>query len=399
MADATILPLDGFRVLDMTTVVFGPYTTMMLGDFGAEVIKIEPPGGDMTRAIGPARNPGMSSLFLGANRNKKSIVLDLKRAPAKDALWRLIDSTDILVHNVRPQAIARLGFDPDSVLARNPKIVYGALHGYREEGPYGGRPAYDDVIQAESGLAGTFTMRDGSPVLNPSVIADKTAALLASTGLMAAMVQKLRTGKGLYLETSMFEGLAAYTLLEHQHGMIFKPAPEGFGYPRAMSPARRPHPTQDGFICMLAYTDKQWARFWEIAGMQELGEDPRFVTMRARSENIDALYSIAGEVLTQKTSEAWLEILKRAEIPCGPVNTLSDVREDEQLRVTDFFRAQTHPTEGELEALDTAFRLDRKRLPVREHQPRLGEHGPEILSQLGYLEPDIEEILESGDAA
>lgn len=399
MTDATILPLEGVRVLDMTTVIFGPYTTMMLGDFGAEVIKIEPPGGDMTRAIGPGRNPGMSSLFLGANRNKKSIVLDLKREQAKQALWRLIDSADMLVHNVRPQAIARLGFDPDSVLERNPKIIYGALHGYREEGPYSGRPAYDDVIQAESGLAGTFTLREGDPVLNPSVIADKTAALLASTGLMAAYIQKLRTGKGLYLETSMFEGMAAYTLLEHQHGMIFKPAPEGYGYPRAISPARRPHPTQDGFICMLAYTDKQWVRFWELAGLQEMGADPRFETMRARSQNIDALYSIAGEVLTAKTTSQWLEILKRAEIPCGPVNTLSDLKSDEQLVSTGFFRPQTHPTEGELEALDTAFRLDRKRLPLREHQPRLGEHGAEILSQLGYLPSEIEEVLETGDAA
>ncbi|MEM7427121.1 MAG: CoA transferase [Pseudomonadota bacterium] len=399
MADATILPLEGFRVLDMTTVVFGPYTTMMMGDFGAEVIKIEPPGGDMTRAIGPTRNPGMSSLFLGANRNKKSMVLDLKRDAARSALWRLIDSADMLVHNVRPQAIARLGFDPDSVLAHNPGIIYGALHGYREEGPYGGRPAYDDVIQGESGLAGTFTVRDGAPVLNPSVIADKTAALLASTGLLAALVQRLRTGKGLYLETSMFEGLAAYTLLEHQHGMIFSPAPEGYGYPRAMSPARRPHQTRDGFICMLAYTDRQWARFWEIAGKQELGSDPRFATMRARSENIDALYSIAGEVLTGKTTAEWLDILKKAEIPCGPVNTLEDLREDEQLQATGFFRSQSHPTEGHLEALDTAFRLDRKTLPLRVHQPRLGEHGAEILGSLGYESGEIEEILKTGDSA
>lgn len=398
MSDAPSLPLSGFRVLDMTTVVFGPYTTMMLGDFGADVIKIEPPGGDMTRAIGPARSAGMSSLFLGANRNKRSIVLDLKRDEAKQAMWRLIDSADMLVHNVRPQKIARLGFDPDSVLARNPKIIYGGLHGYREEGPYGGRPAYDDVIQGESGLAGTFTARDGAPVLSPSVIADKTAALLASTGLMAAFVQRLRTGKGLYLETAMFEGLAAYTLLEHQHGMIFRPAPEGYGYPRAMSPARRPHPTQDGFICMLAYTDKQWEKFWEIAGKQELGSDPRFATMRARSQNIDALYAIAGEVLTGRSTGEWLDILKSAEIPCGPVNRLEDLPEDEQLRSTGFFRPQSHPTEGELEALDTAFRLDRQPLPVRQHQPGLGEHGAEILRDVGYLDEDIESILATGDA-
>ncbi len=399
MVDATILPLSGVRVLDMTTVIFGPYTTMMLGDFGADVIKIEPPGGDMTRAIGPARSAGMSSLFLGANRNKRSIMLDLKREAAKEAMWRLIDSADMLVHNVRLQKMAGLGFDPDSVLKRNPKIIYGGLHGYREEGPYGGRPAYDDVIQGESGLAGTFTARDGEPVLSPSVIADKTAALLASTGLLAAYVQRLKTGKGLYLETAMFEGLAAYTLLEHQHGTIFSPAPEGFGYPRAMSTARRPHPTNDGYICMLAYTDKQWGKFWEIAGKQELGKDPRFATMRSRSQNIDALYSIAGEVLTNRSTAEWLQILKIAEIPCGPVNRLEDLPHDEQLVQTGFFRPQTHPTEGELEALDTAFRLDRQALPLRQHQPGLGEHGAEILQSIGYGDDEVQVILKTGDAA
>lgn len=397
MSDALNLPLSGVRVLDMTTVIFGPYTTMMLGDFGADVIKIEPPGGDMTRAIGPARSAGMASLFLGANRNKRSIMLDLKRAEAKEAMWRLIDSADMLVHNVRPQKMAALGFDPDSVLKRNPKIIYGGLHGYREEGPYGGRPAYDDVIQGESGLAGTFTARDGEPVLSPSVIADKTAALLASTGLMAAYIQRLRTGSGLYLETAMFEGLAAYTLLEHQHGTIFKPSLEGFGYPRAMSTARRPHPTRDGYICMLAYTDQQWERFWEIAGKQELGADPRFHTMRARSQNIDALYSIAGEVLARQTTAEWLKILTGAEIPCGPVNTLEDLPNDEQLRTTGFFRPQDHPSEGALEALDTAFRLDRKPLPVRQHQPGLGEHGIEILKSLGFSADDVEIILNAGE--
>ncbi len=399
MVDATILPLSGVRVLDMTTVIFGPYTTMMLGDFGADVIKIEPPGGDMTRAIGPARSAGMSSLFLGANRNKRSIMLDLKREAAKEAMWRLIDSADMLVHNVRPQKMAGLGFDPDSVLKRNPKIIYGGLHGYREEGPYGGRPAYDDVIQGESGLAGTFTARDGEPVLSPSVIADKTAALLASTGLLAAYVQRLKTGKGLYLETAMFEGLAAYTLLEHQHGTIFKPAPEGFGYPRAMSSARRPHPTNDGHICMLAYTDKQWDKFWEIAGKQELGADPRFATMRSRSQNIDALYSIAGDVLTSRSTAEWLQILKIAEIPCGPVNRLEDLPHDEQLVQTGFFRPQTHPTEGELEALDTAFRLDRQTLPLRQHQPGLGEHGAEVLQSIGYGEDEVQDILKTGDSS
>ena len=200
------LPLSDLRILDLTSVIFGPYTTQMLGDFGADVIKVEPPAGDLTRHLGPARNPGMSSLFLGCNRNKRSLVLDLKRAPAKKALWRLIEGADLIVHNIRPQKIAALGFEPDTVLSRNRNIVYGSLHGYWEEGPYGGRPAFDDVIQGESGIAGTFVARGGDPVLMPTIVADKTAALLASTGLMAALLHRFRTGRGVYLETSMFEG-------------------------------------------------------------------------------------------------------------------------------------------------------------------------------------------------
>ncbi len=216
-----MLPLTDLRVLDLTTVIFGPYTTQMLGDFGADVIKIEPPEGDLTRHLGPGRSPGMSSLYLGCNRNKRSVVLDLKREPAKRALWRLIESADAIVHNVRPQKMAALGFAPDPVMACNPKIVYGGLHGYWEDGPYGGRPAFDDVIQGESGVAGTFMARGGEPELMPTIVADKTAALLASTGLIAALLQRFRTDKGVYLETSMFEGMVAYTLLEHQHGTIW----------------------------------------------------------------------------------------------------------------------------------------------------------------------------------
>ena len=387
------LPLSDLRVLDLTTVIFGPYTTQMLGDFGADVIKVEPPSGDLTRHLGPARNPGMSSLFLGCNRNKRSLVLDLKRAPAKTALWRLIEGADLIVHNIRPQKMAALGFDPDAVLARNPKIVYGGLHGYWEEGPYGGRPAFDDVIQGESGIAGTFVARGDDPVLMPTIVADKTAALLASAGLIAAILHRFRTGRGVYLETSMFEGMVGYTLLEHQHGTIFNPREGAAGYPRALSPARRPHPTADGFICMLAYTDDQWQRFWSLAGQPARMEDPRFDSLASRSNNIDVLYGLAGEVLRQRPTREWLALLNKADIPAGPVNQLGDLRADPHLVATDFFRSFEHPTEGSLEVPDTAFRLDRQRLPVRQHQPALGEHSWEILTEAGFSATEIEEIL------
>ena len=181
------LPLEGVKILDLTTVVMGPFATQVLGDFGAEIIKIEEPGGDLTRVIGPERNAGMASLYLGSNRNKKSLVLNLKKQEAKSALWKLIRESDILIHNIRPQKIAALGFDADSVLKFNPQIVYVGLHGYREEGIYGGQPAFDDVIQGQSGIAGAFQARDNIP-LSSTIVADKSTALLASTGLLAAYV-------------------------------------------------------------------------------------------------------------------------------------------------------------------------------------------------------------------
>lgn len=389
-------PLSGLRVLDLTTVIYGPYTTQMLGDFGADVIKIEPPSGDMTRDIGVARNAKMTALFLGSNRNKRSVVLDLKSKASRAALWQLIEGADVLVHNIRPQKIARLGFDPDSVLARKPTLVYGALLGYREDGPYGGMPAYDDVIQGQSGLAGTFTARDGEPVLMPTIVADKTAGLLASNGLLAAIIQRLVTGKGVYVETSMFEGLAGYVLLEHQDGTMFRPPLSAPGYPRALSPERRPHRTADGYLCMLAYTDKHWRDFWALTQQAGPAADTRFKSVGSRADHIDALYKIVGETLVQKTTAEWLDILKKAEIPAGQVNRLEDLRDDEHLSATGFFRPYDHPSEGALEIPDTAYRFDRESLPVHRPQPRLGEHTEEVLREAGLSPDEIEAAMVKG---
>ena len=393
MTPSQDLPLAGIRVLDMTTVVFGPYATQILADFGADVIKVEAPGGDLTRSIGPAKNPGMSALFMGSNRNKRSIELDLKRAPARDALWRLIDGADAFVHNVRPQKIAALGFDPDSVLARNPAIVYGGLHGYREDGPYGGRPAYDDVIQGQSGLAATFTERDGAPVMVPSVVADKCAGLLAANGLMAALMQCQRTGKGVYVEASMFEAMVGFNLVEHQFGATFTPPQGEAGYARALSPERRPHRTKDGYICMLAYTDKQWRDFWRIAGEPEQADDPRYANAGLRNKNINALYAAAGTAIARRTTQEWLALLAEADIPCGPVNGFTDLRSDPHLDAIGFYRPYDHPSEGAIEVPDTAFQFDRQSLPIRQAHPRLNEHGREILHEAGYSDPEIDGIL------
>ena len=282
-------------------------------------------------------------------------------------------------------------------MVHNPAIVYGALHGYREEGPYGGRPAYDDVIQGEAGLAGAFLARDGAPALAPTMVADKTAGLLASTGLMAAVLQRERTGKGVYLEVSMFEGLAAYVLVEHQYGATFVPPIESTGYPRALSPERRPFATRDGYLCMLAYTDKQWRNFWELSGRREHAIDPRFQKMVTRANHTDELYGIVGSILAERDTAQWLELLGTAEIPAGPVNSFDDLRADPHLGATGFYRPYDHPSEGPLEIPDTAFRIDRQPLPVRQHQPALGEHSRAILGEAGYSDADIDHILEGAN--
>lgn len=391
-ATAPGLPLAGIRILDLTTIIFGPYATQTLGDFGAEIIKVEAPGGDAMRQMGPRRNPDMASVFLGVNRNKKSIVLDLKRPAAKAALWKLIDGADVFVHNIRPQKIAKLGFDPDSVLARKTEIVYAGLYGYRDGGPYAGQPAYDDVIQGQAGLAGIFQARDGAPTLIPTVAADKISGLMATNGILAALFQRARTGRGAYVETAMFEGVASFTMVEHQFGAIFSPPESPPGYPRVLSPHRRPQPTRDGYICLLAYTDGQWRRFWDLVGRPEMTDDARFATISERLVHVDALYAESGAELIKKPSAEWLELLRKAEIPCGPVNTLEDLQVDPHLAATGFFRPFDHPSEGAMILPDTAFRYNRETLPVRRGQPRLGEHTVDVLVEAGFSDDEIADI-------
>ena len=388
-----VLPLEGVKVLDLTTVIMGPFTTQVLGDFGADIIKIEDPDGDMTRDIGPSKTSKMSSMFLGVNRNKRSLVLNLKKPEAKVALWKLIEGADIIVHNIRPQKIAALGFDPDTVLSKNPKIIYVGLHGYREDGPYGGLPAFDDVIQGQSGIAGAFETRDGKASLVPTVMADKSVGLMASTGLLAAYIQRLKTGKGSYLEVSMFEGMVGYTLIEHHYGATFVPPLDQIGYPRALSSNRKPYKSADGYICILPYTNQQWINFFKIIKRPELLKDKRYSSVKERSKDINFLYEIVGQSVINKTNKEWTELLKKYEIPHGLVNRLENLKDDPHLKELNFFRPYNHPTEGALEVPDSAFRFNRESLPVRRHQPKLGEHSNDILKEAGFKDDEIIKIL------
>ena len=388
-------PLQDVRVLDLTTTLFGPYTTQILGDLGADVIKVESPAGDPVRQIGTARQADMGAIYLGINRNKRSLVMDLKREAAKAALWTLIDSADMLVHNMRPQKIDSLGFGPQAVMTRNPGIVYAGLYGYREGGPYAGRPAYDDVIQGESGMADLFARRDGAPQLIPSALADKCAAVIAANGILGAYIKRLRNGSGVAVECTMFESMVSFNLVEHQQGLMFDPAVGEPGYSRVLSGQRKPHRTSDGHICMLAYTDRQWQSFWQLTEQTQYANDPRFAKLVDRAKHIDSLYEIVADLLQTRASAQWLAALDEAQIPAGKVTNLKDLPQDPQLLATGFFKTVDQPDMERLVLPDAPWRMDGQSLPIRCGPPAMGAHSEEILAEAGLSAQEISEALQS----
>ncbi len=386
-------PLAGTRVLDLSSVVLGPLATQIMGDLGADVIKIEAPAGDTTRYTGPARSGDMAALFMGLNRNKRSLVLDLKQEGARDALWRLIDGADVFVHSIRPQKLAALGFGHEDVLARNPRIVYAGIHGYGARGPYAGAPAYDDVIQGQSGGADLMARLVGEPRYLPTIMADKTCALVTAYSVMAALLERERSGLGQFVEIPMFETMVAYNMTEHLFGHSFDP-PEGpMGYPRVLAPWRRPYATRDGYICMMAYTDIQWRRFWDEVGRAELGDDARFVDLASRSDNIEELYRITGECLAGRATADWVEALGRLEIPAAPMATLEQLEDDPHLRQVGFFRKAEHPTEGAIVMPDSPVRFSRTPADITGPQPKFGQHSTEILREAGLSDSEIERLI------
>ena len=288
MNDRPTGPLSGVRVIDITTIILGPYATQQLGDLGADIVKIEAPGaGDPIRHAGPKRNDGMGGIFLNVNRNKRSVVLDLKQDGGKDVLRRLIPTADVFFHNMRPKAIGRLGFDYEAVSALKPDIVYCGAYGYSEKGPYAAKPAYDDLIQGASGLAVLGADEHGAPRYTPTILVDKLVGLVASQAILSALFHRSQTGDGQAIEVPMFETMAAFMLAEHIYGRAFVPPIGGTGYARVTSPHRKPAKARDGYICILPYTEGQWFSFFEISGRSELLEDVRFKDYASRNKDID----------------------------------------------------------------------------------------------------------------
>jgi len=389
-------PLAGIRVLDLTSVVAGPLATQTLGDMGADVVKIESPDGDTTRYTGPARSPDMAALFMGLNRSKRSLVLDLKQTAAADALWRLIAGADVIVHSMRPQKIERLGFGHQAVCARNPRIVYAAIHGYRDGGPYSRQPAYDDVIQGQSGFASLMAEIAGEPRYAPTIVADKTTALSLVGAIAAALFAREKTGRGQFVEVPMFESMVSFILAEHLFGHCFTPPMGKLGYTRVLGSWRRPYRTKDGYLCMMAYTEAQWRRFWAMVGKPEVSDDPRFNGIAARSHNVVALYQLAGDCLADKTTDEWLVLLRKLEIPSARVSSLDDVMADPQLAAGGFFKQATHPSEGEIQFTDPPVRFGGSGASTDRLQPRLGEHSIAVLREAGLSEPEIAALIASG---
>jgi crotonobetainyl-CoA:carnitine CoA-transferase CaiB-like acyl-CoA transferase len=389
-------PLNGIRIIECSTVALGPWAAQTLGDLGADVIKIESHTGDTTRYLGPARNEQMASFYLGCNRNKRSIVLDLKSDRGRDVLYALVKSADVVLHNLRKAPANRLGLTYEQLSGVNPSIICAAAYGYRAEGPMGARAAYDDIIQAGTGMAALQSVIDGEPRFIPTVVADKTTSQAFTIAILAALVERERSGIGQDIEVPMFETLVANVMVEHLFGETFLPPVGTAGYKRILNPERRPYRTKNGFFALLPYTDGHWQEFSAKVGRPELAADKRFLTLQSRLEHVEEYYALLGEIAATRTNAEWSALLAETNIPHGPVNTLEDLLEDEQLAATGFWKEVTHPTEGRLRMPDIPQRFSRTPAEVRRLQPRLGEHSAEILEEAGYSEREIDELVEAG---
>lgn len=389
-------PLAGIRILDLSNFGMGPYATALMAELGAAVIKVEPAEGDPIRNVGAARHPGMSSAFLLANRNKRSLVLDLKRAEGRKVLFRLIESHDVLFFNMRPAAMDRLGLGYDQVAAANPRIVYCSATGFGQDGPYADKPAFDDVIQGLAALPDLEGRLTGTPRYVPLAMVDQTVGMAAALAVLAALVGRASTGRGQALEVPMFETMTQFVLLCHFAGQVFDPPVGPAGFVRHLTPERRPFPTRDGFISMVPYSNAQWTRLFELMDKPELASDARFSNLAERTRNIGELYRIVAASMATRTTAEWMERLAAADIPAMPMHTLETLLDDQHLWATGFFGWEDHPSEGRIRTVQPATRWAGTPPASQCPAPRLGEHSAQILGDAGYSAAEIEALLAAG---
>ena len=390
-------PLQGVKVIDMTSVLMGPYATQTLGDYGADVIKVEPPDGDITRQIGPARHANMGPVFLNANRSKRSISLDLKKPAGRDALLRLAATADVLAYNVRPQAMARLKLDYESVAAVNPRIVYAGLFGFGQDGPYAAKPAYDDLLQGSSGLSHLIARAgDGTPRYVPTALADRVVGLSAVGAILASLLHRDRTGQGQRVDIPMFETMVGFVMGDHLGGLTFEPPLDQGGYARHMSPDRRPYQTSDGYISVIIYNDKQWSSFFDVTGRDDLRADPMFATFAGRLANIDKVYGEVGRILVTRSTAEWMKLLVDGDIPVMPMHDLVSILDDPHLVDTNFFPITEHPTEGAIRSMRVATAWSKTPAAPSRLAPGLGEQSREILGEAGFNADEITQLVNDG---
>ncbi len=391
-------PLQGIKVIEMTSVVLGPWACQMLGDMGADVVKIEQPRGDSNRTLGAAANPGMGALYLTCNRNKRGIVLDLKQPAARAALLAMVKTADVLMHNNRPQVMTKLGLDYADLKQVNPHIIYCGAYGYSKKGPYGSFGALDDSIQAVSGIAMLNKLVLGEPRYLPTIVADKTTAITAVYAILAALFHRERTGEGQEIEVPMFETMTSFVMAEHLWGMVFEPPKGPPGYVRLMSQHRKPYPTKDSYIAILPYLDAHWEKFCRLTGHPELIDDPRFKTLANRVRNIDATYSKTSEIMATRTTAEWLKVFDKSGVPVIVVNTLEELITDPHLTATGFWQFQEHPTEGRLRMASFPVNFSASPAAITRPAPRLGEHTVEVLREAGLSDKEIGQLTASGAA-
>jgi len=391
-------PLEGIRIVDMTSVVVGPLCTQALADYGADVIKIEaPPGGDIARTLaGRGVTPLMSGKFLHLNRNKRSLALDLKKPGGKDALRRLLATADVLVWNIRAPAMARLGLSYEDVKAVNPRIIYVGMFGFGQDGRYRDKPAYDSIIQGAGGVAALNHMATGEPLYLPIVMADRTVGLIATQMILMALLHRERSGEGAAIEIPMFENMAKYVLEEHMYLKTFDPPLGPVGDPRLMDPNARPLKTKDSWISISANTNDQAFGIFKAIGRPELKDDPRFNTVANRFKNVREYFAIRAEGLKQKTTAEWIEILDALDVPAMPYHTLDSLMEDPHLAEIGFFREVEHPTEGKIRDMRLPNKTSFSATREFRGAPKLGQHSVAVLREAGLNDDEIQALIADG---
>ena len=387
-------PLEGVRVVDLTTVVVGPICTRTLADYGADVIKVEAPGGDLLRTMAEgSRNPGMSGKFINFNRNKRSIGLDIKKPEGLSALLRLIERADVFVSNVRPEGLARAGLDYESLAMRNPRLIHCSILAFGRSGRYFNRPAYDPVIQSLSGVAGTIARATGEPRFVPMVMSDHVSGLIAAQAIGFALFRRERIGKGEAIDVPMLENMASFVASEHLGAATFDPPVGPTGDGRLLSPNYRPVPTKDGYVTVRPNTNAQAFTFFDAIGRPELKTDPRFDSAASRTRNAKAYFEVQATSLGGKTTDEWVELFDKLDVPAARYNSIDDLMTDPHLKDVGFFREEDHPSEGKIRRSKLANVFSGGARAKEIHAPLYGEHSREILGELGYSAAEIDRMI------